>query len=60
VISKDGLKVSPEKVRAIQEMPAPIDVADVKRVLGFVQYFVKTLLLLAIPMSLYIIFHQYA
>jgi hypothetical protein len=38
VISKDGLKVSPEKVRAIQEMPAPTDVAGVKRVLGLVQY----------------------
>ena len=41
VISKDGLKVSPEKVRAIQEMPAPTDVAGVKRVLGLVQYLAK-------------------
>jgi hypothetical protein len=41
VISKDGLKVSPEKVRAIQEMPAPKDVAGVKRVLGLVQYLAK-------------------
>jgi hypothetical protein len=35
------LKVSPEKVRAIQELPAPTDVAGVKRVLGLVQYWVK-------------------
>ena len=41
VISKDGIKVSPEKVRAIQEMPAPTDVAGVKRVLGLVQYLAK-------------------
>jgi hypothetical protein len=37
VISKDGLKVIPEKVRTIQEMPAQTDVAGVKRVLGLVQ-----------------------
>ena len=41
VISKDGLKVSPEKVRAIQEMPASTEVACVKRVLGLVQYLAK-------------------
>jgi hypothetical protein len=41
VIIKDGLKVSPEKVRAIQEMPAPTDVAGVKRVLGLVHYLAK-------------------
>jgi hypothetical protein len=39
VISKDGFKVSPEKVRAIQEMPAPTDVAGVKRVLGVARRF---------------------
>jgi hypothetical protein len=41
VISKDGLEVSPEKVCSIQEMPAPTDVAGVKRVLGLVQYLAK-------------------
>ena len=41
VISKDGLKVSPEKVCSIQEMPAPTDVTGVKRVLGLVQYLAK-------------------
>ena len=41
MISKDGLEVSPEKVCSIQEIPAPTDVAGVKRVLGLVQYLAK-------------------
>ena len=41
VISKDGLKVDPEKVNAIVNMPAPTDVQSVRRFLGLVQYVAK-------------------
>lgn len=45
VISKDGLKVNPEKVRPKQEMPAPTDVAGVKRFLGIEHYSFQTYLM---------------
>lgn len=41
VITSNGLKVDPEKVRAITEMPPPVDVQGVKRFLGAVQYCAK-------------------
>nr|XP_022295054.1 uncharacterized protein K02A2.6-like [Crassostrea virginica] len=41
LITNNGIKVDPEKVRAIVEMPSPIDVSGVKRVLGLVQYVAK-------------------
>jgi hypothetical protein len=41
LITNRGIKVDPEKVRAIDEMPSPIDVSGVKRVLGLVQYVAK-------------------
>ena len=39
----EGLKPSPQKVKAITEMPAPVDVAGVRRFLGMVQYLSKFL-----------------
>ena len=38
LLTSDGLKPDPQKVRAIQEMPRPPDVAGVRRVLGMVNY----------------------
>ncbi|XP_065941318.1 retrovirus-related Pol polyprotein from transposon 297 [Magallana gigas] len=38
IIGKDGLKVDPEKVRAIVNMPEPTDIQGVRRFLGLVQY----------------------
>ena len=41
IIGKDGLKVDPEKVRAIVNMPVPSDAQGVRRFLGLVQYVSK-------------------
>ena len=41
VISKDGLKVDPEKVNAIVNMPAPTEVQSVRRFVGLVLYVAK-------------------
>lgn len=41
IIGKDGLKVDPEKVRAIVNMPEPTDIQGVRRFLGLVQYVSK-------------------
>ena len=41
VASDRGLEVAPEKVSAILNMPAPTDVAGVRRLLGMVQYLAK-------------------
>ena len=38
VATADGLQVDPRKVRAINEMPRPRDVAAVQRLLGLTQY----------------------
>lgn len=38
LITKDDLKPDPEKVKAVNEMPKPTDVAGVRRFLGFVNY----------------------
>ncbi|KAL9970099.1 hypothetical protein ACROYT_G022422 [Oculina patagonica] len=37
-ITKDGVKVDEAKVQAIRDMPAPTDVAGVKRLCGMAQY----------------------
>lgn len=39
--TSEGLKVDPEKVRAINEMPRPTDVKGVQRILGMVNYLSK-------------------
>lgn len=38
VVTGDGLRVDPGKVKAIRDMPAPTDKAGVQRLLGTVQY----------------------
>ena len=38
-----GLQVDPDKVKAIQAMPVPKDVAAVQRLLGLAQYIIKFL-----------------
>ena len=41
VISKEGLKADPEKVRAVKEMKQPEDVKELMTFLGFIQYLSK-------------------
>jgi len=41
VITENGLKADPSKVRAINDMPIPENVADVRRFLGMVTYLAK-------------------
>jgi len=43
VATGDGLRVDPDKVKAICDMPAPRDKAGVQRLLGMVQYLSKFL-----------------
>ena len=43
VISREGLKPDPEKVRAIAEMPLPTDKKGIQRLMGFVNYLSKFL-----------------
>ena len=40
-ISSEGIKASKEKVRAIQEMPAPEDISGVRRLCGMIQYLAR-------------------
>jgi hypothetical protein len=41
VISKDGLKMDPEKVRAIQEWPSPKNIFEVKKFHGLSSFYRK-------------------
>ena len=41
VLSKDGLKPDPEKIRAVQEMKPPQNTKELKTFLGFIQYLGK-------------------
>ena len=43
VISKEGVSPNPEKVRAIQELPAPKNVPELRQVLGWINYLGKFL-----------------
>ena len=43
VITSEGLKVDREKIRAVQEMLTPTDVASVRRFIGFTNYLSKFL-----------------
>ena len=43
VISNEGLKAHPEKLRAVLKMPTPTDVAGVQRFIGFTNYLGKFL-----------------
>ena len=47
VFSKEGLKIDPDKAKAVLEMPRPEDVEGVQRLNGFVNYFAKFLSRLA-------------
>ena len=43
VATPDGLKASPQRIKAIIDMPAPTDVTGVRRFLGMIQYLSKFL-----------------
>ena len=43
VFTKKGLKIDPEKARAVLEMPRPVDAEGVQRLNGFVNYLAKFL-----------------
>ena len=43
LITKDGLKADPAKIRAVLEMPTSIDVASVRPFIGFTNYLSKFL-----------------
>ena len=47
IISAEGLKPDPEKVRAMKEMPPPTAKEDVRWFLGSIQYLAKFLAMLA-------------
>ena len=47
LLTSEGLKPDPEKVKAIIEMPKPSDVAGVRRFIGFVNYLSKFLPILS-------------
>ena len=54
VIGVDGIKPAPEKVRALEDMPAPKNLDDLRRVLGTMNYlgrFVPNMSTLTKPMS---------
>ena len=38
LLTSEGLQIDPQKVKAVQEMPAPQSKEDVKCLLGFVQF----------------------
>ena len=41
IFSKEGIKIDPDKVKAVLEMPSPEDVEGVWRLNGFVNYLAK-------------------
>jgi len=43
VITSEGLKADPQKIRAVQEMPTPTNVAGIRRSMGFTNYLSKFL-----------------
>lgn len=43
IFSKEGLKIDPDKAKAVLEMPCPEDVEGVQRLNGFVNYLAKFL-----------------
>ena len=51
IFSKEGLKIDPDKVKAVLKMPRPKDVEGVQRLNGFVNYLAKFLPRLADQME---------
>ena len=51
LLTKQGLKIDPDKVKAVLEMPRPKDVEGVQRLNGFVNYLSNFLPLLADQME---------
>lgn len=54
VVSKDGIKPSPTKIQAIQEMPPPSNVTELRTMLGMLNYlgkFINNLATIVKPMS---------
>ena len=43
VISEEGLRADPDKIKAVLKMPTPTDVASVRRFIGFTNYLSKFL-----------------
>ena len=43
IVSKDGLKPDPDKIKALEEMPCPTSKQEVITLLGFVNYLSKLL-----------------
>ncbi|XP_060774454.1 uncharacterized protein K02A2.6-like [Neoarius graeffei] len=41
ILSADGLRADPEKIRAVQQMPHPTDAKGVQRFIGFVTYLAR-------------------
>lgn len=54
VVGRDGIKVDPAKVKAVQDWPTPSCVKDIQSFLGLVNYyrrFIPSYALMALPMS---------
>lgn len=54
VVSKEGIKDDPQKVKAITEWPRPTNVAEIRSFLGLTSYyrrFVKDFLRIASPLT---------
>ena len=58
LFTKQGLKIDPDKAKAVFEKPRPEDVEGVQRLNGFVNYLSKFLLRLADHMDLYAASHE--
>ncbi|CAC5394823.1 unnamed protein product [Mytilus coruscus] len=43
LVTSEGFKPDPEKIRAVMDMPKPADVSGVRRIIGFVTYLSKFL-----------------
>ena len=43
ILTSDSVKINPEKVKAVQEMPKPEDVEGIERLNGFINYLAKFL-----------------